>query len=392
MAQQNYRNGPLSHLALPLKREYAVDHMQIMSSASVKRQYLNRQVLRPHNPFTAMVMPKLMPHVRMSHTMVVVQAAQELAYELGLNYEVVSAGGYGHDCGQICKGHFGEKWIAKKSGRDFRHEYFALVALRDLEGLKISSAVCEAIALHSFESGVMQRDDVSEESRVVAVGDKIAYVAVDTYEALEVLRLGEINLTDSTQKCQELRDELESLFANLYPKYQPINWSQVGIAGVESAYWSALHYLVAEAVKESAEVGRVSFSKSPTAKQFVEHRKILYRKYYSKVDDIEQDGRELEVTYGYLAEKFGEYPTLLLISLLNDIEVCNLIGALQSGNKNDLDDAQMSIVEAIYTFHLPKKDEREIDMFAVPGCVRCERGNCHDKSQTSSRRSTGCRD
>lgn len=370
MQQQNYSNGTLSHLALPSKREYAIDHMQIMSSDSVKRQYLNRQVLRPHNPFTTKVMPRLVPHVRMSHTMVVVQAAQELAYELGLNYEVVSAGGYGHDSGQVCKGHFGEKWIAQKSGRDFRHEYFALVALRDLEGLKISPAVCEAIALHSFESGVMQRDDVSEESRVVAVGDKIAYVAVDSYEALEALRLGEFSPTDSAQKCQDLRDELESSFAKLYPQYQPVNWHQVGVMGVESAYWSALHYLVAEAVKESTELGRVSFSKSPTAKQFANHRKILYRDYYSKVDDIEQDGCELELTYGYLADRFSDYPTLLLMSLLNDIDVCNLTGALRSGNRNNLDDAQMSIVEAIYTFHLPKKDEREIDMFAVPDCVR----------------------
>jgi len=362
--------GPLSHLALPPRESYAEEHITVMSSASLSRQIFNRQVFRPYNPFKFAPMPAVVPMTRLAHIQIVIQAAQELAYELGLNYEVVSAGAYAHDCGQICKGHYAEKWLSQKSGRVFKHENFGLVSLCKMEKISLSPVVEQCVAWHSLDADVMTRSDVSEEVRAVALGDKLAYLAFDPYDILQYLQFGALTLTGDAIDQKEMYRELEDMLRQIYPHYVSPNRATMGITGISHQCFQALHHLLDAAVEESIEMGKVSFQHSDTAQKVWQLRNWLYANIYKRVDDTKKESRELETTFSYLAYAFTEYDTWTLMTLVNDLDFRRLVSALDLDNKSELMDTQFDIVAAIYRFNIPKINEGEIDIFAIPEWVK----------------------
>jgi dGTPase len=153
---------------------------------------------------------------RLTHTIEVAQIARTIAYQLGLNVDLVEALALAHDVGHPPFGHAGEKALdaaMRAHGYFFDHNLHALRIVEDFEvryaafrGLNLTFEVREGIIKHSRDYDAGQFPELAEylldqlpplEAQLIDVADEIAYDTADLddgYEAhlltLEQIREG----------------------------------------------------------------------------------------------------------------------------------------------------------------------------------------------------------
>lgn len=385
-------DGPLAHLAAPENNIYAQLRYAVMCTELYRSLMYCRQVHRPHNPFSASWVPPFISDTRSTHSTAVTYIADDLANCLGLNRDLCDLGATAHDFGHLSKGHFGEQWVSKHFARPFKHEYFSLVILEDIEGFVLPREAEQTIAFHSWDSGVMTRPDLSEECRVVALADKIAWVVGDAFDARELLWHGGLNhLPFVEPERSQLLSELDEYLVHLDPDfrpfdYQPLNFylsgpifydqipapKELGLAEISSIGFRMKRQITQAAVIESAFVGRVQFEQSSVVKPFLKLKDWLDRHIYHLIDDQPKETRELEGAFAYLAEEYPGIDSLPLFLCLNDLLVrraAALAGAVP-GIDGFLDDDEfefrMDIEEELGSVIRRLRQPLPIDPFKVP--------------------------
>ena len=190
----------------PMRGPYERDCQRILYSDAFKRLKRKTQVFyAPENDHIC---------TRLDHTLQVASIAETICIELGLNIDLARAIAYGHDLGHAPFGHTGEEALnelcVEKSLGTFMHEANSLRVvdkMKELHGdtLNLTYEVRDGIVCHcgeEHEQGIIpQREkDVTLvdanaarvqrpytlEGCVVRYADRIAYLAADLKDALEL--------------------------------------------------------------------------------------------------------------------------------------------------------------------------------------------------------------
>jgi len=268
--------------------QFRIDIDKILNSKARRRQESKTQVLcDPENPHV---------RTRSRHTNEVVSTAVKITEILGLNVSLCEAIAQGHDIGHTPYGHLGEKFISEITGKHFRHEIFGVVVAQHIErkgqGLNLSYEVLEGILNHSKgEKTLSISSHLPLEYAVAMISDKIAYTFSDINDALRYNYLKE----------SELPKEVFYLGKNQRERI--------------------LHCLFV-LIRESSEVGTISFSQSEAAKKFEKIRQWLYENYYNCINwDMQKI--VLEKTYQFLFSDsfFDDCDPAILLALLTDKEL-----------------------------------------------------------------------
>lgn len=271
-------------------------HGKIMVSKAFRRLDSKTQV------FTRVINP----HVRKrnSHTSEVVNASAIIASILGLNENLCLAIALGHDIGHAPFGHSGEEFIAKITGKNFRHEIFASVIAQHIErdgtGLNLTHQVLEGIRYHSRgKNNLAITENISEEANAVMYADKIAYVLADIKDIFERTRGLKYENFPNIRKL-----------ANMCGKNQRERMS----------------FLVRSLCQESAEKGRVCFEASEAAGIFSELKDNMYEIY--QLVNLQNSAEILEKVYDFLSKikLLGDVDPALALALMTDTEVLYLHG------------------------------------------------------------------
>ncbi|MBU6389237.1 HD domain-containing protein [Patescibacteria group bacterium] len=327
-----------------LRDQATPDRPEFMSNLvslilTLDRLLFSRQVYRLHDPYQAGEKPFPPYSSRLTHILIAQNIAGTLALETGLNPTIVRAGALAHDCGQLGKGHFQERWIQEKIGPQFTHERFGIYILERLLGLKICPEVRICVLKHSWEGAdnVMTAPDIPAECRLVAVAEKIAYVAVDTEEAITVLENQPELLGYSAEEAMRLLGELTELIET------------IPLKPGEKLPWSLIHALESQVLQESLAQKRLSFTYPPfhTLRDWLKHH------IYARADNVEQEARELESASIYLRRTFPQYDPYLLLCLSDDLQI-RTAARLQVGGfpGDDATDFELDILELIRNYHV----------------------------------------
>lgn len=267
---------------------FQVDIVKILNSKALRRATGKTQVFPiPNNP-----------HIRNrgEHSLEVAATAMSIAGILGLNIELCEAISYGHDIGHAPFGHFGEHYLAEKSGSPFVHAISSVIVAQKIErkgsGLNLSIETIDGMLHHSgtrdydikLDKGLLQ------EYLVVKLADKIAFTFSDYNDAKRVGWITEPN--DSNVLT--------------FGDYQRVRVAKC----------------IEAIVIESAEKGRVSFQDSEAAYNFAKFRKWLFEKVYLPINfDVQK--AYLDRLLDFLTEDphFEGCDPFLLISLMTDREI-----------------------------------------------------------------------
>lgn len=197
------------------------DGQRILYSDAFKRLKRKTQVFyEPENDHIC---------TRLDHTLQVASIAETICIELGLNIELARAIAYGHDLGHAPFGHTGEEALdelcIEKGLGTFMHEANSLRVvdkMRELHGdkLNLTYEVRDGIVCHCGEKREQmitpQREkDVTLvdanaarvqrpytlEGCVVRYADRIAYLAADLQDALELRIIRKKDVPDKVRKC-----------------------------------------------------------------------------------------------------------------------------------------------------------------------------------------------
>lgn len=341
--------GFLSNLATPENPQYITDKFAILPV--LNRLVMSRQVTRMPDPFRPREEGEHVTMSRSSHTSVVVQIAGTVAQATGLNEDLSCAGAYGHDVGHPGKGHIQEKWFEQKTNRPFAHEDFALYLLETLLKIPLSKEVHLCIANHGWGSGIMEDRSLPEECRVVAMADKIGYVACDTFEALAILQTRPDILGFNSDETQRLIDDLCHKIKVLHPDFYRSN------DYIYSDEWNFAHRLEELVLAESYTQKHISFSKSDAGLLFGELRDWLGKNFYRRADDQELEFTELDNAHKFLASEYPEYNAFLLLGILDDIQI-RMAAEITIGNsKFDVDEFYFDVQSLIEHFNLPRQKD-----------------------------------
>jgi len=165
---------------------------------------------------------------RLTHTIEVAQISRTIAYELGLNEDLVEALALVHDVGHPPFGHAGERILnaaMQEYGEPFDHNLHALRTVEQFEqryadfpGLNLTFEVREGIVKHSRDYGAAEFPQLEEylldqrpplEAQLIDLTDEIAYSTAD--------------LDDGVESCILTREQVRSgvpLFARLYEEVE----------------------------------------------------------------------------------------------------------------------------------------------------------------------------
>jgi len=160
---------------------FEMDVQKILESKAIRRLKDKTQVFCfPENPHV---------RTRLSHTFQVVSVSTLIARILGLNVHLCQAIAWGHDIGHTPYGHMGEEFIARMTGKDFRHEIFGMVIAQRIErmgkGLNLSFETLEGMGNHSRGDGSLTiNPNLPLEYTAVMYADKIVYTFSDIKDGL----------------------------------------------------------------------------------------------------------------------------------------------------------------------------------------------------------------
>jgi dGTPase len=269
---------------------------------------------------------------REAHTEEVEAYAVIVACLLGVNVELVRAIASGHDSAHAPFGHLGEYGITKFSGKSFRHEVFACNMFQNIErlgkGLNLRYETLHGILRHSRGSGQMQTFfDEPQENTLMMFADKTVYTFAD--------------INDYARVGRNIEEELP--IVNFFGKTQR----------------ERINTCIKAIVKESAELGCVSFEKSEVAQNFAELRKGMYE-IYPNHNQLTQALRIMEGVYELISthERFKGCAPEVVMALLNDQDMFDLsdYAACPYGQGDWIFD-QLDVMEIV-----PFIRDREIDI------------------------------
>jgi len=281
-------DGWLDPYAVP----YALDFDKLLCSKSIRRLGQKSQVVAlPPNSHT---------RNRLSHSFEVVSAAAAIARVLGLNEDLCRAGGLGHDIGHTPFGHAGEEFLAKVTGKPFRHEVFGAIVAQRIErkgrGLNLTVQTLRVIRNHSRGAGDLHTAGMSPEESAVMFSDKIAYVFADYNDlfARNALTGSELSLADHPG----LEDAIDWFGANQRERTRTC---------------------IEALCIESAEAGAVRFATSETARRFAELKTRMYAVYKAVRKDYILP--VMEQVYATLAGIEPEVDPVVAFALMNDRDI-----------------------------------------------------------------------
>ncbi|MFA6132202.1 MAG: HD domain-containing protein [Patescibacteria group bacterium] len=283
---------------------YMIDAaLKLMQSRGLRRSARHTQVVPdPTN---------LHIRTRRSHTDEVCSIAVALAFALGANPWLCLAGALGHDIGHTPLGHTGEMFLAKKTGRSFRHEVFGLVVAQHIErsghGLNLTKQTLQVMHRHSRGAKDLTTGILSLEEAIVMFADKIAYLFADYNDVIRIQKGG-------CWICLE-----ESEMAEIHKAMHKLGASQR----------ERVARCIVALVRESAEVGAVSFSRGPTFGLFEEARRHMY-KFYPINNPSDHGHAIFGAVYDALAEIMPEVNTTALFALLCDEDLAAIADQLRS--------------------------------------------------------------
>ena len=167
---------------------------------------------------------------RLTHTIEVAQIARTVAWQLGLNVDLVEALALVHDVGHPPFGHAGEKALdaaMRRHGFFFDHNLHALRIVEDFEqryaafrGLNLTFEVREGIIKHSRDYSADEHPELSEylldqrpllEAQLIDLADEIAYSTADLDDGYEARLL----------KLEQIRTGV-SVFARFYREVEQL--------------------------------------------------------------------------------------------------------------------------------------------------------------------------
>lgn len=282
-------------MALPGESPFVQDCYRLKNSRALRRLGRVCQVFpSPDNVYI---------RNRLTHTLEVESVAIKIARHLGLNEKLCSAAALGHDIGHVPFGHVGEKFIAKKTGRKFRHETFSVIVAQQVErqgrGLNLTKQTLEGIFFHSRGRGKLYLSKVKvPEYDVVMLADKLAYLLISDIEDMfqrDYLRF---------KHFPELAKALKSFGAN---PFQRVN--------------TCVAYLCLE----SADKGYISFSESSTARRFNELKNLAHLA-YKRINRIERKlcPKYLSAAYANIERSIKDVDPAVVLALMTDNDVMDL--------------------------------------------------------------------
>jgi len=315
--------GALKHLAFKasksLGRRFKYNDASIQNIFSIDPFYKDEGVISSSKSYrrlarkTQVFSPELHPNVRnrLIHTNEVFNCSSEIANILGLNVRLAEAIALGHDIGHTPFGHLGERVIQNLSGKNFTHNVMSIVVAQKIErngnGLNLAYETLEGILNHSRGVNEMKvNSNISEEATLVMFSDKISYTFSDLNDAIKVKILKEKNLPKMvTYFGNNQRERMSNVQFNL--------------------------------IMESAEEGKVSFSKTECAIKFAELKKWMYENVYFALDkELYRTNlyNELSKIYSFIDKRFhGEIDPYLAIACMTDDEVIHLLKDMKRPNR-----------------------------------------------------------
>lgn len=283
---------------------YAIDAIQkLMPSRGLRRSARHTQVVPdPRN---------LHIRTRRSHTDEVCSIAVTLAFALGANPWLCLAGALGHDIGHTPLGHPGEMFLAKKTGRPFRHEVFACVVAQHVErsghGLNLTKQTLRVIHRHSRGAKEMTVGVLSLEEAIVMYADKIAYLFADYNDVIR-LEKGGCWVCLSQPEMAEIHAAMRELGASQRER---------------------VARCVIALVRESAETDSISFSRGQVFERFETARRFMY-KFYPSNNPSEHGHSIFDAVYEAVAEILPDVNTTALFALLCDEDLAILADQIRS--------------------------------------------------------------
>ena len=257
------------------------------------------------------------PHVRtrLIHTDEVVSIAVTIAEILGLNVTLTEAIAVGHDIGHTPYGHLGERFLAKVTGKEFRHEIMSVTVAQHIErkgsGLNLTYETLLGMFNHSRGKRALEIDTaIPLECTVAMYADKIAYTFSDFNDAS---RYGYLN----KEKHRADKELWESLGKD--QRDRTLN-------------------CVKALVEESAEKGFISFADSDIANRYRRLRDWMYQRIYGEVNWKIQE-TILEQAYEFFQKDsfFGGCDPVIPLALLTDRDVEMIGDILRASKRLDID-------------------------------------------------------
>ncbi len=260
---------------------FELDSLKVEKSKAKRRLDLKTQVFSfPSNIYI---------RNRASHSREVAAASQIIASFLGLNRALCGAVAQAHDIGHVPFGHAGELFVRQITGRPFSHAKYGAIVAQEVErkgkGMNLSFEVLEGTCCHS---GDELTEASVEEYRIIYYSDKINYIAHDINDAIRVGYLKEEELPDFVRRLGLTQREREK---NCF---------------------EAL-------IKESAELGKVSFEHSPMAHDFFRTRQWMFENVYNQINE-RPVSFILNAVHDFFIQEdyFKDCDPIVLISLLSD--------------------------------------------------------------------------
>ncbi len=168
---------------------------------------------------------------RLTHTIEVAQISRTIAYELGLNEDLVEALALVHDVGHPPFGHAGERILnaaMQEYGEPFDHNLHALRTVEQFEqryadfpGLNLTFEVREGIVKHSRDYSAVEFPQLEEylldqrpplEAQLIDLTDEIAYSTADLDDGVESGILTREHVRDSVPLFARLYEEVEARY------------------------------------------------------------------------------------------------------------------------------------------------------------------------------------
>lgn len=349
---EQYR-GCLSHRAFPAHSSLGRKHqlLELEPELDLVNPYLRDEVaifesksLRRLGSKTQVFVDPKNPHVRhrSDHSHEAAASAIWISALTGLNIELCRVIALGHDLGHSPYGHLGEATISEITGKEFKHEIFGIVVVQQIErqgeGLNLSYEVLAGMRWHSGISELPPNLNLPLECMIGNFADKISYLFADVND---VKRL---EFPDA-EKVEQVEQEANFFGKNHRQRTQ-----------------NCFHALV----KESAEEGTLSFSKSEIAQKFKEFREWMYKEVYEQLNEIRLSLRSaLMDTYGFLSRYpyFEGCDPALLLALMTDREIDDLPAIIKNKRYPKLEEiSHLGIVEIMPYLRGKKIDFTHIDL------------------------------
>lgn len=273
---------------------YFQDELHIVVSQAFRRLVNKTQAVFPNHQVRIC-------STRMTHSQEVATACVFVADYLGLNTALCRTMGLIHDIGHTPFGHFGERFLSKKLGEDFRHEKFGVFVVQEIEPLDLTHEVLGFIPFHS--RGPLEMTVSDSLPLCYNLGmyiDKICYTISDTEDAFSL---------------------------GLFGVKQRKEYFALGKTSEER-----LMNCLIDLCSESVVCDQVLFATSPAALAFRSLRDFMYEKIYFKLDEIREEAQEepLEKIFDFLLSlDFSVRKAVLTIALMTEHEILQIIKDLE---------------------------------------------------------------